>query len=78
MNSNEDTLCEGIMCSRNEYVHNNTCTPCPPGTDYKSYCISPNGELLPEFEETVVNMVIGEYSDILIMNMGYVVIQRLN
>lgn len=37
-----------------------------------------NGELLPEFEETVVNMVIGEYSDILIMNMGYVVIQRLN
>ena len=37
-----------------------------------------NGELLPEFEETVVNMVIGEYSDILKMNMGYVVNQRLN
>ena len=37
-----------------------------------------NGELLPEFEEMVVNMVVGEYSDVLIMKMGYVVIQRLN
>ena len=56
----------------------------------RKYSIAPNatdggdlgyfgkGELLQEFEEVVVKMVVGEYSDVVIMKVGYVVIQRLN
>lgn len=36
------------------------------------------GELLPQFEESVVQLGVGEFSAILEIPMGYVIIQRLN
>lgn len=36
------------------------------------------GELLPQFEESVVQLNVGDYSGILEISMGYVIIQRLN
>ena len=56
----------------------------------RKYSIAPNakdggdlgffgsGELLPRFEEVVVQLTVGEYSDVMKIRMGYVVIQRLN
>ena len=56
----------------------------------RKYSIAPNakdggdlgffgsGELLPQFEEAVVQLTVGEYSDVMKIRMGYVVIQRLN
>ena len=36
------------------------------------------GELLPVFEEAVVQLAIGGLSEVLSIPMGYVIIQRLN
>ena len=36
------------------------------------------GELMPEFEETVTQLEVGEFSEIVEVSMGFMVIQRLN
>jgi len=36
------------------------------------------GELLPQFEEAVIQLTVGKLSDVISISMGYVIIQRLN
>jgi Flp pilus assembly protein TadD len=36
------------------------------------------GELLPQFEEAVIQLTVGNLSDVITISMGYVIIQRLN
>lgn len=36
------------------------------------------GELLPQFEEAVIQLAVGKLSDVISISMGYVIIQRLN